>query len=155
MCMHDKPTRNSQCTYGIEGRAPALLDGDTLIYDEEGRCSPQINGNGSTDYHSHHLRMVSEGSDSYCLLVRHGAGDERIDLGYGYRRLRELLAPMDSDSRYLMLYALYSVHKDAARKARDATNCLWEKAAAEKRIKTRKARGGSAVKVWIESEGLS
>lgn len=151
MCMCDKPTRNDALGgYGVINRAPELQSNDKLIFDECGRCRPQINGTGSTDYHSHHFCLV----DNYgytVLLVRHGGGDERINLGGKHRRIVELLEPMDSDRRYLMMHAFYNVHQEAARVARETECNHWRQAAAEKRIKTQKIRGRAAVKVWIET----
>ncbi len=154
MCFHDKPTRNDQNSYGIKGRAPALNENDTLIYDECGRCgpSPQTKGRDSIDYHSHHFRLVSQKFGPYVLIVRHGMGDERINLGHEHTKLPELLKPMSSDFRYLMLHVLYDTNKNAARKARGEEELRWRKAAAEKRIKTRKMPKQKLVKVWIEKE---
>jgi hypothetical protein len=46
--------------------------------------------------------------------------------------------------------AIYHAHADGKRNATQATDLKWRKAAAEKRIKTRKLRGAAGVKVWIE-----
>jgi hypothetical protein len=143
MCLHTHPVRETDIV-----RAPPLGEGDVLVYDEPGRCKPLVNGTGSTDYHSHHFRLV-ECRRSYALLVRHGAGDERIDLGGRHTRLGELLAPMDSDARFLMLHALFSAHTDAYRSGRAAERTRWMGAAAERRIRTRKMPGREVVKVWI------
>lgn len=151
MCNCPKPTRNDEpCGYGVANRAPELRPSDVLIYDECGRCRPQVNGTGSTDYHSHHFRVVEVYGSAF-LLVRHGGGDERVGLGGRHRRIIELLEPMDSDRRYLMLYALYSVHREATTHARAEEAEHWRRAAAEKRIKTQKVRGRDAVKVWVEA----
>lgn len=150
MCTCAKPTRNDEPGgYGTAHRAPDLQPNDKLIYDECGRCRPQVNGTGSTDCHSHHFRLV-DAFGCTCLLVRHGGGDERINLGGKHRRIVELLEPMDSDRRYLMLHALYSVHREATTTAREAECNRWRQAAAEKRIKTQKVRNQNLVKVWIE-----
>ncbi len=149
MCFHDKPTRNDQDSYGVKGRAPSLREGDALLFDECGRCSPQVNGKGSTDYHSHHFRLVQAQYGGYRLLVRHGGGDERHDMGHTFTRLADLLLPMDSDSRYLMMHALYDAQRRASNAAMDKEREHWQTAAAEKRIRTRKVRGQNRVKVWI------
>jgi len=152
MCRCDKPTRNDeQRGWDTELFAPALDEGDALLFDECGRCRPQVNGTGSIDYHSHHLRLVLRHGTFY-LLAKHGGGQERIDVGGQHTRLAELLAPMDSDRRYLMLYQLYGVHRSAAHNARVTEMQRWKLAAPEKRIRTRKQRGRDQVKVWIEKE---
>lgn len=145
MCVCGTPTRETD-----EHRAPLLGERDVLIYDEPGRCSPQVNGTGNTDYHSHHFRLVQRHS-FYTLLVRHGAGDEAINVGGRYTRVAELFAMLpDSDARYLMLYAIYRVHSEAARASRDVERAYWQKAARENRIHTRKMPRRDDVKVWVE-----
>ena len=43
-------------------------------------------------------------------------------------------------------------HADAKREGREGEAARWRKAAAEKRIRTRKVRGENLVKVWIEGD---
>ena len=153
MCMHEKPVRNDEPGgYGIEGRAPSLKDGDKLLFDECGRCSPQINGKGSTDYHTYHFRLVKREFGPLCLLVRHGGGEERHEVGYSFTRLKELIEFLpNSDARYLMFQSLYSNIRDAASVAQQKEHSLWVKAAAEKRIKTRRLPSQGRIKVWIKA----
>ena len=159
MCMCGKPVKNGEPGYSWDGKgagvypvsAPTLLESETLLFDEPGRCSPKINGAGGTDYHSHHYRIVGARHGEFRLLVRHGGGDERIDLGWGSRRLADFAAMMpDSDGRYLFMNMLYNVRNDAIDVARNDENEKWRQAAVEKSIKTRKMPGRDAVKVWIE-----
>ncbi len=160
MCMCEKPNKNGEpgyCwndatkvgTYPVN--APALADGDALVFDEPGRCKPQVNGKGGTDYHSHHFRLVMTKFDQFYLLVRHGGGTERIPLGYDYTRLGELIRLLpDSDARYLMLQALYRTHEDAERGAEMRTAAKFRQAFVEGRLKKRKVRGRNAYDVRIE-----
>ena len=159
MCCCAKPNKNGESGYSWDGvnvgvhpaSGPTLLESETLLFDEPGRCRPQINGTGGTDYHSHHFRIVGARHGGFRLLVRHGGGDERIDLGFGARHMADFASMMpDSDARYLFMNMLYNVHKDAASVARNDEEYKWRQAAAEKRIKTRKVRDG--VKVWIIQE---
>lgn len=160
MCCCEKPNVNGQPGYSWDGKSagvhpanpPALKEGDTLVYDEPGRC-------GGLDCHSHHFRVVKgEHGSRHYLLVRHGGGDERIELvsswgclvGAMGRAEVDHLAPLDSNGRYWLLHTIYSVHRDAARTARQRTAAEWMQAAATKRIKTRKTRGYHSVRVWIE-----
>ncbi len=155
MCFHEKPMRNDEMK-GWFG-PPTIEAGDEILFNECGRCKPQVNGSGSVDYHSHHFMIVKNDhahAYAYALIVRHGGGQERISLGYSHTRIAELIGLLpDSDARYLMIYALYTAHKDAAREAKEAERSRWEQAAAAKRIKTRKERGRDTVKVWIEQGG--
>lgn len=135
-------------TYPVN--APALSEGDKMLFDEPGRCKPMVNGTGGTDFHSFHFRLVEAQYDGFALLVRHGGGDERIDLGGDWTRVGPLVALLpDSDARYLMLHALYHTHSHAARHAADRTANDYRVAFAEGRLKKRKARGRNAYDVTI------
>lgn len=82
MCMCGKPTLNGQPGYSWNGARPGiypinppdLREGDELLYDEPGRC-------GGLDSHSYHLRVVRARYGGCVLLVRHGGGDEAVNLG--------------------------------------------------------------------------
>lgn len=121
--------------------APELTDAsDSLIFDEPGRC-------GGLDSHCHHYRVVlRHGTTS--LFVRHGGGDERIRLSAGENIIRSLAA-LDSNARYWLLNAVYHAHADGVRTEHSRENSRWMRAAAEKRIRTRKRRGQDT-RVWIE-----
>ena len=119
---------------------PALNESETLLYDEPGRC-------GGLDSHCHHFRVTSDRGRIY-LLVRHGGGDERMEFGWTNTVLQGL-AVLDSTARYWILQAAYHGATRAAHNARIAERGEWEKAVAEKRIKT--SRRGGMVRVRIES----
>lgn len=125
-----------------EPNPPALHDGDVLIYDEPGRC-------GGLDCHSHHFRLVRNGP-YHVVRVRHGAGEEFVNLPCVADRLVYSLVDLDSNARFRLLHTLYSLHEKATSDAAARTHAHWKRAAAEKRIRTRKQRGTNAVKVWIE-----
>lgn len=134
-------------------RAPTLADGDELIYDEPGRVLPAANGDtirAGTDCRSHWFRIVRN-VGAYALLVHHGAGEERINLGGGYRQQAQFLAPLESDARYRLMWTLLDVHKQAERAATDATAMRYKQAFADGTLKKRKQRNSHAVKVWIEN----
>lgn len=148
MCMCGKPTINGEPGYSWDGKSvsvrhvmpPELRNGDQLLYDEPGRC-------GGLDSHSHHFRVVKR-SYSHALLVRHGGGEEAIDLSVAFKLALDGLAVLDSNSRYWLFLSIHSAQRIAETRAQDKCNATWRKAAAEKRVKTRKMRAG--VKVWIE-----
>ena len=153
MCCCGKPTINGELGFrwnnpdakpGIYPlNAPKLNEGDTLLYDEPGRC-------GGLDCHSHHYRLVRIYGSIY-LYVRHGGGDERFRLSTTPSFLAGLAA-MDSTMRYWTFHSIYYAHHYAVQEARDAERSRWQQAAADKRIKTRKQRGSNTVKVWIEEK---
>lgn len=148
MCCCGKPTINGHQGYSWEGKTfsvrspqpPDLKDADTLLYDEPGRC-------GGLDCHSHHFRVV-KGSDGLNLLVRHGGGTERFRL---FNTMLAPLASLDSNGRFWLLHEMFWIQSQSAREAREIEAQKWHTAAAEKRIKTRKMRHGSYVKVWVET----
>lgn len=152
MCMCGKPTINGEPGYSWNGepshvrpiQAPDLLGGDELLFDEPGRC-------GGLDSHSHHLRVVRRRYGGFTLAVRHGGGDERVNLG-STRMAIDGLAALDSNARYWLLLRLYHVQSDAACHAIEVCDSKWRKAAAERRIKTRRLPARGMVKVWIEPE---
>ena len=146
MCCCEHPTVNGETGYRWEPKAvagvypvnpPALGDDDRLLYDEPGRC-------GGQDSHSHHYRVLTNGK----VLVRHGGGEERFRLS-NWPAVLTVLGRISSRERYWLLNALYHAHNDGARAAGQAEAARWRQAAAEKRIKTRKQRNTSGVKVWI------
>lgn len=151
MCCCGKPNVNgSPGAYSWDGKSystrqpqpPTLREGDELLFDEPGRC-------GGLDCHSHHFRLV-KCYGSYDVLVRHSGGDERFSIGVVGRLLVPSLAAMDSNGRYWLMHSLYSTREDMQRHTGEKVAAHWRKAAAEKRIKTRKLRGKGQVKVWIE-----
>ena len=91
--------------YGSEPwREPKPEEGDTVIFSEFGRVLDK------TDCRSHWFMMVKVRIGGYNLLVKHGGGQERIELGYlhSYHRTGETsriiraMEDMDTDARYLM-----------------------------------------------------
>lgn len=121
---------------------PELRDGDILLFDEPGRCGNR------TDSHCHHYRLVQNCGFFY-LLVRHGAGDECHDLGF-FGIVPQALLKLSSDDRFWLFGSIHHAIRTASRDARELTESIWRKAAAEKRIKTRKVRGQNACIVSIE-----
>jgi hypothetical protein len=152
MCCCGKPTINGQPNaYSWDGKTfstrqpwpPALLEGDTLLWDEPGRC-------GGIDAHSHHYRLVKTRYGGLTLRVRHGGGEECTDLGYTARLVLPSLDVLDSDARYWLMHTLDAVREDTERAAVSRETTKWSKAAAEKRIKVRKVRGQNLARVTIE-----
>lgn len=150
MCMCGKPVVNGEPGYSWDGKMrlirppnpPDLLDGDTLLFDEPGRC-------GGLDAHAYHFRVVRDKPGVFALLVRHGGGSERFSLGSTTMAI-DALKTLTSTGRFWLLMRLYHVQSDAVHDAVAACNLAWRKAAAEGRIKARKVRNSERVKVWIE-----
>jgi len=150
MCCCGKPTVNGQPGYKWQPQdpprvrpvdPPTLRVDDTILYDEPGRC-------GGLDSHCHHYRLVDH-FGRIMLVVKHGGGVERFRVS-ATEALLQTLASVDTHARYWFLNAIYHAHNDGERKAGLATEARWRRAAAEKRIRTRKQRGRDVVQVWIE-----
>lgn len=150
MCCCGKPIVNGERGYRWQPNdapsvrpvnPPTVDNGDTILWDEPGRC-------GGLDAHSYHFLIVRKsGSAALYLYVRHGGGDEHFRLS-GSTMVDAALGMLNSTDRYWLLHAMYHAHSDAKITAKAEANFRWRTAAAEKRIKTRKIKGG--VKVWIE-----
>lgn len=152
MCCCGKPTINGTMGYRWQPRdtpsvhpvnPPDVPDDATILYDEPGRC-------GGMDCHCHHYRVVQHHSGVVYLYVRHGGGDQKMAMTGAESTILGTLASLDSNARYWMLSMMYHLAEHAARDAHAEECERWRRAAAEKRIKTRKQRGTTAVKVWIE-----
>jgi hypothetical protein len=156
MCCCGKPTINGEPGYKWnqpDGPAsvhpvnpPPLENGDALLFDEPGRCGPGL------DSHCHHYRLVKNCGIS--LLYQHGGGNGRIRIS-STSTLLEAFGALDSNARYWIFNAIYHAQDDAASDARDRERATWQRAAAQKRIKTRKLPARGTVKVWIEAEASS
>lgn len=155
MCCCGTPTINGTLGYRWQPNdtpstrrtdPPTIQDGDTILFDEPGRC-------GGLDSHHLHCMLVKARFGGLYILVRHGCGDERIQLSPYANLTKESLAAMDSSARYWMLATLWSAYRDGADEAQKKESATWRKAAAEKRIKTRKYPT-KGIKVWIESAAL-
>lgn len=139
-------------------RAPDLAEGDAIMYSECGRiieAGTHGHGRNGIDYRSHYFRVVSGTNGHGCfLLVKHGAGQERIKLDYNAQRAAQFFEPLGSNERYLLMHMLFSVSREARTVAQAETATTYRKAFIDGRLKKRKARGQSTIKVWIEAPTL-
>jgi hypothetical protein len=120
---------------------PDAPEGAVVLYDEPGRC-------GGLDCHAHHFRVIREHGGNAALLVRNGSGDHRMRLSNG-KAVVAALAALDTHGRYWLLHAVYSACLDSRREAEERVTREWSRAAAEKRIRTRRHQG--TVRVWVET----
>lgn len=151
MCCCDTPNINGTLGYKWQPNheasirpidPPAISEYDKLVYDGPGRC-----GLG-TDSHCHHYRIVSTAGGSLRLLYKHGTGQGQLHLSCS-TALRLIFAAVDSEAQYWLMNSLYHAYSNGQQQGAETVQAVWRKAAAEKRIKTRKMpRNG--VKVWIE-----
>ncbi len=131
-------------------RAPEVKDGETIVFSECGRSLNNV------CYRSHYFRIVKPEFGPHELLVKHGGGQERFSLGYGdtVPSMISTLGKMDSDTRYLAIYLMYDIRKDAGRHATAETAAKYERAFVDGKLKKRKLPRQGRVKVWIESNNL-
>lgn len=135
-------------------RAPALADGDTLLFDEPGRVLPSGFRPGSivdVDYRAFYIRLVRDSVGAVCLLVRHGAGEERHTLRSQAETFHTGLTALQTNVRYGVLFALYDAIRTAANHAAEKTAYEYRTAFLEGRLKKRRNRANGTAKVWIES----
>jgi hypothetical protein len=133
-------------------RAPTLKEGDELVYCEHGRIvyrTPEKKPGSGTDCRSHWFRIVRNGG-SYALLVKHGGGEQRVELGYNYRQQDAIFGPLSSDARFWLMWIILEVHNNAGQAATQKTASVYKSAFVSGTLKKRKVRGQQAVKVWIE-----
>jgi len=130
MCCCGRPTINGTVPVKMTFNTPAfpyppnppeLREGETLFYDEPGRCSP------GSDSHAYHFRVTVERGRVW-LLVRHGGGDERME--FGWANTMPDLTKLDSFDRYWLFAAIFHGTKKATRDARETERAEWTKAAA-------------------------
>lgn len=146
---------DTERNWGAESwREPTLGPDDRSVFSEHGRCiylKEHRNG-GGTDYRSHWFRLVVGEHRTYYLLVKHGGGQERIQLQGAWMTapVAKAMEGMTADERYLLLHLLYSTHSDARRAGRDSMSLEYRQAFVDGRLKKRKNRGADTVKVWIE-----
>jgi hypothetical protein len=86
---------------------------------------------------------------SHFLLVRHGAGDERIRLSL-YGQQVQVLAGLDSNGRFWLLNAIFHAQSDAREQGKNDTAARYRQAFVDGRLRKRKDRNGTAYKVWIQ-----
>ena len=130
--------------WGAESwRAPAMKDGDFLLFSE---CGRSLDG---VCYRSFWFKVVRDAYGHYYLLVKHGGGQERIDIGFK-SRLMDAFNALDSDTRYLLMFTLYRINADAMVNATERTAARYQKAFVNGTLKKRKARGQQGFRVWIE-----
>lgn len=135
-------------------REPTLNPGDVLLIDEPGRVFKGGGALWGTCYQSHYLRVVRSEYGSLTLLVKHGAGEERIHLdSTRSKRAIEGIQKLDSDTRYSVLYTLYALHRDTNRNTRDQTAALYTGAFLEGRLKRR--RKGGRVTAYIADKPIT
>ena len=136
-----------------EFRQPPTQEGDEVLFHEPGRILPRLGSGGACalDCRSHSFKVIKPQLGGYALLVRHGGGDESVDLGYSPRILNALL-PLDSDSRYWLLHTFLDVFHKTQSETRDRTASEYRRAFASGRLKKRKMPGRDTCKVWIEPE---
>ena len=146
-------TRREEPRWELEPeRAPKLMNGDELIYCEHGRIiygSPERKAGEGTDCRSHWFRIVKN-MGCWFLLVHHGAGEERVRLGYGYRNYPAMFDPLTSDARFWLMWQLLEIYHGGHITGVEETAQRYTTAFVEGRLKKRKLPKQEHVKVWIE-----
>jgi hypothetical protein len=133
-------------------RQPPHAADEELLFHEPGRILPSVNeGVSGTDCRSHSFKIVKPRYGNYTLIVQHGGGIERVDLGYS-RRTVNAFAQMDSDTRFRLMWSILDVQTNAKRAAAEATAKTFREAFVQGRLKKRHLPARGTTKVWIEPE---
>jgi hypothetical protein len=131
-------------------RAPDMEEGDTLLFDECGRVLNH-GDRCNVDCRSHWFRLVRARFGGCYLLVKHGGGQERINLSYAKPAMLEGIGNMTSDQRYLLLHTMLGLAHQAGDEATRATANKYRSAFVDGRLKKRKRPGQDSYKVWMET----
>jgi hypothetical protein len=143
---HTDPKEN----HGAEAwRAPDLSNDDHLIFDECGRSYQQEGASYGVTYQSHYYRVVKAQFGGYAILVKHGGGQERIELGHD-DMLIEAMAAMDTHTRYRVLHSYLRVVHAAQQQGIAVTATRYHAAFLGGKLKKRKIRGTDTYKVSID-----
>ena len=127
------------------------------MYDEPGRiiyCPKELaryEGEG-TDCRSHWYRLIKPRFGPWTLLVKHGGGTERVELGHNYNNFPAIFDPLTSDARYLLMSQLMSTYQAGKDGASMRVSDAYELAFVEGRLKKRKYPNQSTYKVWVEDK---
>lgn len=135
-------------------RAPTVPERDTLVFDEPGRVlhhHTAHRGKQAVCYSSFWYRVTRDNvTGALTLRVKHGGGEQSQPLGHDGDPLVCALASMVSDDRFRVLHEMRTQREDGMRLAEAKVCHEYRQAHADGRLKKRKVRGQSAVKVWIE-----
>lgn len=148
MSTNESGTKQQDNWGAEEWRQPEPLVNDIVLYAECGRIARKV------DYRSHSFKLVKPEFGPFTLLVRHGGGDERIELGYGHRGIEQIFSKLDSDERYLLMYELRELYAVGRSEGRKQASAEYREAFADDRLKKRKCpRRG--LKIWIEPKRIA
>ena len=114
-------------------RSPSEDKDETVLFSEHGRILH------NTCYRAYWFKIVRGGhfGKSY-LIVKHGGGQERIALGYRFELLQPAFEAMDSDTRFLMMFEIFTVQGEQAREAAAQQAHYYQRAFLEGRLKKRR-----------------
>jgi len=151
MCFCGKSTVNGQPgAYSWDGKTfgthpafePELREGEVSILFEPGRCC-KVRG---IDCHCHNFALVKGECGSLYIACRHGGGTVSYPLA-AYAHADKILASLDSDGRYWLMYAMWNMAKNAAIDASKDMERKWCTAIFEKRTKIRRRHGRRYVEI--------
>lgn len=134
-------------------RRPSVIDGETVVVEEPGRVLPSADGRHDVCCRSHYFLVVRAGTGAITLRVKHGAGEESMNLGWDTTRVLRGFEAMDSDARFRFCWMLMQTRSDAARAATEHADARWRSAILEGRVRRRKVRGQPQVRVTILEAG--
>lgn len=121
---------------------PSISDSAITLFEEKGRVINDV------DYSPFTVALAQD-FDSYHVIITSGAGTESFFLTFD-PLVADAISNMPSDARFLTLLEMREIKTRFLSAGFNKAQSIWQRAAAEDRIKTRKLRGRNEVRVWIE-----
>lgn len=128
-------------------REPQEIPGETVFFNEHGRSLQT--GRYMVNYRSWYFKVVGSEYSNLCLLVKHGGGQERMQIYAAKEEWLAMLGALDSDTRFRILFTLYKSIHEAAASAQIQESIKYETAFVNGKLHKRKQRGTNNYKVWI------
>ena len=137
-------------TYDMKS-APDFPTSDVILFTEAGRVLDlkSQGGNYNVCYRSFSYAVTKCKYNNYTLHSHSGLGTSSMRIE---KEAANILAGLDSDSRFFLCFQMKRLHDDAKKAGYDKARREYQRAFVDGRLKKRKERGQASVKVWIESE---
>lgn len=140
-------TQHTQGEWGAETwHKPTLGESETEIYSEHGRVLLDEKLNLNVCYRSHWFVVTKARFGGYHLLVKHGGGQERLNLG-SHALVIDQWSLMSSDARFLMFWAMFDIKHEAESQMYHKTSNDYAIAFIDGRLKKRRKNGRTRVEI--------
>ncbi len=114
--------------------------GNNVLLEEKGRVI------GEVDYNCYTLKLVRD-MGFHHLYVIHGAGEEKISFIHVKEQVIKTILNMDSDTRFLTLFAFYDIAKSESQKGFCRAETIYQRTTTENQLKTQKIHKKNHIKI--------